>query len=354
MARPVDPMRRALPLKEWPEVDRLAWGTAIAEGDILDGQGPVAHWAVCTKETNIQQYGRWLGYLRWADTLDETARPEDRVTRECIGKYNDHLKSIVADLTRLSMLVGLKVVIQAMVPDRPWQWLQDICNRVQRTAKPSKDKRARMLPTPMIYAAALQELASIEIGVAPSFTTTIRYRDALMLALMAARPLRVKNFQSLVLGEHLQKICKEWLLTVPAEETKTKTPVDYYLPKELVPWLETYLTTIRSRFPTSDISDRLWLNRYGTPLGKQFAYLRLVKTSERLLGKPINPHLFRDCAATSLAMVSPDMARAAAPLLGHRCFSTTEKYYIQANNIEAGRKLNAILDDVEHKLEGLE
>ena len=60
----------------------------------------------------------------------------------------------------------------------------------------------------------------------------------------------------------------------------------------------------------------------------------------------MNPHLLRDCAATSLSTVSPDVARAAAALLGHRNFSTTEKYYIRANRLEASRKLNAILASV--------
>ena len=52
-----------------------------------------------------------------------------------------------------------------------------------------------------------------------------------MLALMAARPLRVKNFASLELGRHLTRMEHNWLITIPAAETKTKQPIDFDLPE---------------------------------------------------------------------------------------------------------------------------
>ena len=51
----------------------------------------------------------------------------------------------------------------------------------------------------------------------------------------------------------------------------------------------------------------------------------------------INPHLFRDCAATTIAIEDPPHVRIASQLLGHRTFSTTEKYYNQARGLEASR-----------------
>ena len=38
MNRPIDPMRRSLPLNEWPEQDRRAFLAAVAKGDVFDGQ----------------------------------------------------------------------------------------------------------------------------------------------------------------------------------------------------------------------------------------------------------------------------------------------------------------------------
>jgi len=352
MVRPIDPMRRALPVSEWPQADQDAWVVAQAAGDIFDDGGGAAHWASRTRLTNIQHYGRWLGYLLWTGTLDEHARPADRVTRERVRAYNRHLETIVAPRTRLSMLVGLKVMMQAMAPHRDWTWLQKVCNRVQVNAKPSKDKRTRMRPTAEIFAAALTEMEQLP----PSGLTlkqALAYRDALMLALLALRPLRAKNFSSLELGRHLIPTEGGWLITIPAVETKTHQPVSFDLPEVLLPWFKRYLSAVRPLFPQAADSSRLWLGKEGEMGNLHSVYQRITRLTRRLFGTPINPHLLRDCAASSLAAISADMARAAAPLLGHRHFSTTERYYIQADNLAASRRLGAILDQLKAAAEDL-
>ncbi|SCY92412.1 tyrosine-type recombinase/integrase [Microvirga guangxiensis] len=349
MVRPVDPMRRALPVSEWPQMDQDAWATAQANGDIFDEGGHAAHWAPRTRLTNIQHYGRWLGYLRWTSTLDQASAPAGRVTRQAVRTYNCHLEGLVAPRTRLSMLLGLKVMMQAMAPDRNWRWLQEACNRVQINARPSKDRRARMRPTAEIFAAAIAELERIPAD-SLSIDQAVAYRDALMLALLAVRPLRVKNFSALELGRHLNSTDRGWLISIPAEETKTRQPVSFELPEPLVPWFERYLAEVRLLFPQAQESTRLWLGKEGVLRDPHAVYHRVTKLTRRLFGAPINPHLLRDCAASSLAAVSADTARAAAPLLGHRHFSTTERHYIQANNLAASRRVSALLDQLKSKL----
>ncbi len=314
-------MRRALPVAEWPLGDRQAWMVAQTTGEVFEGEERAAHWATRTRLTNEQHYGRWLGYLRWTGILDEAAAPADRVTREMVRAYNRHLETIVAPRTRLSMLVGIKVMVQAMAPERSWRWLQDACNRIQINAKPSRDKRTRMRPTAEIFAAALTELEQLPRS-GLSTKQALAYRDALMLALLAARPLRVKNFSALELGRHLFDLEDGWLITIPAEETKTHQPVSFKLPGPLLSWFGRYLSEVRPLFPHAAGSSRLWLGKEGVMCDARSVYQRITKLTRRLFGTPINPHLLRDCAASSLAAVSADMARAGAPLLGHRQFST--------------------------------
>jgi site-specific recombinase XerD len=55
-------------------------------------------------------------------------------------------------------------------------------------------------------------------------------------------------------------------------------------------------------------------------------------------GQPINPHLFRDCAATSIAIEDPAHVRTASRLFGHRTLSTTEQYHNQAQSVDAARR----------------
>ncbi|KLK92654.1 hypothetical protein AA309_13275 [Microvirga vignae] len=345
MARTVDPMRRALPVSKWPQRDQETWAAAQADGDIFDEGSGAAHWASRTRLTNVQHYGRWLGYLHWTGKLEEAADPADRVTREAVRAYNCHLERLVAPRTRLSMLVGLKVMMQAMAPDQDWRWLQDACNRVQISAKPSKDKKAKMRPTAEIFAAAISELERLPAG-SLSIEQAIAYRDVLMLAFLASRPLRVKNFTNLEIGIHCLPTNGNWLITIPTEETKTRQPISFELPEPLVPWFEQYLVEVRPLFPQAQKSTRLWLGKEGILRDSHAVYHRITKLTRRLFGMPINPHLLRDCAASSLAAVSADMARAAAPLLGHRHFSTTERYYIQADNLAATRRVSRILERV--------
>jgi integrase len=59
-------------------------------------------------------------------------------------------------------------------------------------------------------------------------------------------------------------------------------------------------------------------------------YDRICRQTGKRFGEHVSPHLFRDAAASTLATEAPDHVRIAAPLLGHRTFQTTEKYYRQA------------------------
>lgn len=55
-------------------------------------------------------------------------------------------------------------------------------------------------------------------------------------------------------------------------------------------------------------------------------------------------HLFRDCAATSIALEDPEHVRIAAQILGHRSFATTEKYYRLARAADASRAYQAAIE----------
>ncbi len=209
-----------------------------------------------------------------------------------------------------------------------------------------------MRPTAEIFAAAVAELELLPADTL-SLKQALAYRDALMLAFLATRPLRVKNFTGLELGKHLIRAEDSWLITIPAAETKTHQPLSFELPGPLVPWFERYLAEVRPLFQHAIESSRLWLGKEGIMRNPHGVYHRITKLTCRLFGVPISPHLLRDCAASSLAAVSADMARAAAPLLGHRHFSTTERHYIQADNLAASRRLGSILDKLKATSEDL-
>lgn len=334
---------RWLPFDAWPDSDRTAWAAAIAEGDVIDGRGPAAHWATATRRTNIQHYARWLGFLLAEGCLQEQLRPEERVTRDAVRAYVARLKAGIAPRTLVSALVGLKVMMKAMAPHQDWRWLADVSNALNRSALPRRDKRAKLRPTGEIYAAAVVELRRLSRTSLRRRIDRVAFRDTLMLAILATRPLRLRNLAGIRIGRHLIPQGQAWLLAFPAEEVKNRRPLEHDLPEGLALFLATYLERVRPAFLKGAVSDMLWLGFEGGPLTPHSIYGRILLVSERLLGVAINPHLLRDCAATSLATVSPAAALSAAALLGHQSFATTERYYIRANQLEAGRAVNAIL-----------
>jgi integrase/recombinase XerD len=115
----------------------------------------------------------------------------------------------------------------------------------------------------------------------------------------------------------------------------------------LVPHLETYLADHRSAIValrgTSPASDALWLSMHGSLMTDNGIYCLIVARTREGLGQPINPHLFRDCVATSIAIDDPAHVGIASRLLGHRTGSTTERHYNQARSVEASRLMQESL-----------
>ena len=72
-------------------------------------------------------------------------------------------------------------------------------------------------------------------------------------------------------------------------------------------------------------------------MGYKAVYARVVRVTKEGLERPVNPHLFRDCAATSVAIEDPEHVHIIAAILSHASHATAERYYNQAQSLEAGR-----------------
>jgi integrase/recombinase XerD len=170
------------------------------------------------------------------------------------------------------------------------------------------------------------------------------YRDGLMVSVLSARPLRLKNLLRLGLSRTFVRRVDTWWIDIPAEETKGREPIEMPLPGELTSAIETYLNDHRpflcrrrGRW-TAPVGNALWVTQDGSPLRDRSTYQQLVARTRAALGHPVNPHLFRDCVATSVAVDDPDHFGVAARLLGHRNIATTRRYYDQARSIDAVRR----------------
>src|SRR5262249_26734154 len=65
-------------------------------------------------------------------------------------------------------------------------------------------------------------------------------------------------------------------------------------------------------------TDEAWLSREGGPLSAGQLQRRILRATREDLGKPISLHLFRDCLATTVSEIAPELIEDAARILGHR------------------------------------
>ncbi len=232
----------------------------------------------------------------------------------------------------------LRAVVSAMAPINEWQWLTDLVTRLRTRARPVVNKRPKLVPSADLFHWGLEHMVAAEAATeGDQDLMAVQYRDGLMIALLAARPLRVSNLASIRIGHHLVRYGETWLLEFEAHEVKNRRPLELPFPDQLAPYLESYLDHWRPALLRRRETDRLWVTRYGQLMGTKAAYRRITKVTARAFGWPLNPHMFRDCAATFIAIEDPEHVRISAPLLGHTSLSTTEKYYNQAQSVEAGR-----------------
>ena len=70
---------------------------------------------------------------------------------------------------------------------------------------------------------------------------------------------------------------------------------------------------------------------------------QIERTTEERLGVRINPHLFRDIAATSIASEIPEDVGIVRPVLGHASLDSGMRFYNQGQSIGAAREFQALL-----------
>ena len=331
--------RHALKFEQWPDPDRILWQLLTASGHILDEAGPGSHWRPGTRRILIRDYGFWLAFLRARAVNLECEAPAARVTPDRLRDYIVSLRDLAAS-TQASAIRALAVLMIRAAPENDWRWIKtlrrplDAAERAQRGLR----KRQRIFASHKLFEVGAQLMERAGHGEHQSAAEcAVTFRDGLVVALLACRPLRMANLGGLRLDYHLIRSGDGFRIDIPAAETKTGRPIEMFFPEVLLPALCRYLEIHRPLLLAGGVSDRLWIGRWGRPIKSEKLGLRISELTEMLLGVRVNPHLFRDAAATTVATVDPEHVRIVTPLLGHTTPATAEIYYNQAQSIEAGR-----------------
>lgn len=337
----------AMPMDRWPQRDLSAWAAATASADFMSDDGLAAAWRPATRRSAIGAYGRWLSFLKSRDWLDSVPLPADRMSPVTLGAYLALLKERgCATVTIASYVAVLEMVFKAIAPGSNWSWLRRGQARLQGKAQPTRNKRGRLVPVVELVGLGVDLMRQADAMASPgdvSLAAALAFRDGLIIALLAMRPLRQGNFISIEIGRHLVVTGDGYRIQFAGAETKNHRPLEFTFPQEILADLRRYLEVYRpvlistrqhrgasrsQQLPAA--GDRLWVTQYGTPFRPATLWGALEKRTTERFSHFINPHSFRDAVATDIATNDPEHVRIAAQILGHSDFATTEKHYIHA------------------------
>jgi integrase len=249
-------------------------------------------------------------------------------------------------------------MMKAITAGDDFRWLFRAAGRLEAQAVSVQNKRQKVVPTDQLVELGFKLMNHAEELVTKNaIKAAWLYRDGLMIALLALRPLRRRNFSAITLGQHLVDFGDEWMLRFEASETKQRRPIEMVFPASLVDQLRRYISQHRPLLAGAGscrgtAGDALWVSRDGGPLTPHGFWQVIARRTKDEFGYVLNPHLFRDCAATTIAIDDPGHATTIAPLLGHSSMATSERSYNQARSIEAGRDYQTVLASLRRAASG--
>lgn len=292
MARRNDYLGR---VENWPEGDRRRWDDvwSVADASDLDRTGP--DWRPAMILAVVQNYGCWLTWLRDRSMLDLSQMPEDRVTRERVRHYLGDLGLRLSPQTVRHRLTHLERALFVLAPSFDRRWLRIIINRLSNTIDHTT-KRARLQEPGIIVELGQSLMDDGELGLRDCpRRNAVLFRDGLLIALLAMRPLRVRSLLSMQIGTHLLKSSAGWMIEIPGEDTKNKRSLSYPFPLDLVPALERYLDHHRPLLAGAWYrGDRLWLSFHYRPLGHRGLHTQICGSTRRIFGNAT-----RTCSTTA-------------------------------------------------------
>ena len=241
------------------------------------------------------------------------------MTSERVADYIAELEPTRSPYTVLSRVQNLYDALRAMAPEADWSWLLETYRTLSAGVRPVRDKLSRLRSIDELAALGECLMAKAEASARLSAVRrAVMFRDGLMIAVLSYRPIRLKNFAGMRLGRHLKKAGCNWHILLAAAETKTRVPYQTIFPSALTPKLERYLDAHRpvlmrreradgraDAAPIHPGLDAVWISEVGTHLTQEVAGMPDCKTYPGGLRPKRLPHLFRDAAATSIAVDNP-------------------------------------------------
>jgi integrase len=352
----------SLPLEDWPMLDRSRWTEACRSGTLLRPGGAAGHLDTVTQADLERRYGYYLEFLRRTGRLDAGSGAAELMCPENYRAFLSYVMPHWNSVTVARASFKLLRMAQILVPGGDFEWLREAAKtlnassrRRNRSALPGADELMEAGLT-LIEEARMADRLS-------AWRRAIRFRTGLMVAFLAAHPIRAKNLRQLTLGKNIKFDGRQWWVALDATETKERRSDVRAIHPDLVPCLEEYLTVHRPillgrgkyeaigktyerthpRLDRGQLDGPLWISEQGVGISASGIATTLGKTTQQIFGVAINPHAFRSAAATTSAWHAPSTPNLASGVLNHSDPRVTRQHYVRAQNFHAMAKLGDIL-----------
>lgn len=352
--------RLGMPIEAWPAEDQIAWHAAFEAKGPFGGRSKGSKLRQPTRDAIATCYARWLLWLQ-AHEPEAVALPiEDRTTEERVTDYLTDLSDEITPRVLPNYAARLTSALKLIAPKHDWSWLSPIIRRLERLAQSAQSPRWPFIPTDQLLAYGVELMkAAADTPALAADRRAEQFRDGLMIAFLAARPLRRKNMLELEIDTHLHEVGEGFKVSLPPEKMKNHTSLEFPLPAALVPFMRRYLTLYRPTLAAGpygaaagypEQATSLWLARSGARFpSDSFADMITARILARF-NLRLTPHDFRRCAATTIARNNPEEYLIIRMILGHATIAMAEKHYIQASGIEAAHRFQATMLDVRKTL----
>jgi len=341
--------RRAMHFEQWPEQDRRAWLAANAPGDddLLAADRPALRWRATSKELFVRYNGIWLAWLKARGELDPALNPGARVTRQRLTEYLKAQHALgVGAKTLVNQAVSLRHMFEALAPEQDWTWMLPMIGKLKTAVVVAKN-HSDLPSIRELFALGLRLMRFAEEKHEGSpKQRAIMFRNGLMIALLAARPvMRRENLARIRIGQNLLREGSKFFLQFSKVEMKGRRGRVAPLHPIFTAFLERYIEVHRPilLIGKPDTGGVLLISKDGNPIYPHAMSNEIGKATEAAFGRRVCAHEFRHAAGSSIAKEDPEHVEIAPSILGHADYHTSDSYYIFADEYAAFQHLDAAL-----------
>ena len=352
MPKTSDQHRHWILLPAWPEQDRVAWMKETGPCHALD----IPSYGQSLKPASLasveRAYGRYINFLDSIGQLDVREPPGDRVTPPRVAAYIRHLGEMrYRGQTPVLLISGLASTMRILAPNRDFRWIWRP-NGTSIAERLRGDRVNFHIPKASDMYSWGHELMAYGDSMPEGRDRLVALRDGLMIAMLAARPIRRRTMWGSRIGKHLIRTGSEWWLILESEDMKNGRAVEFHLPRSLSPRLEEYVSHVRPQLLRGATTDWVWIAAFGRPLALTAVGLTIRKRAIEHFGIAFGPHRFRHAVGTSAPTEDPTHPGVAAAVLAVGA-GMVEKHYNRAENHVAAGGLHGAVDLERSALEPL-